>query len=202
MLLHGGAVVDDCLFFGREVPEGHVRAHAHRAADVRHERPHEALPGRDRTFVDRLRFVGDERCPVHRAHEPRARAGRACPAAVEGEVFRGRRPEMRAADRADELKNYFKTDDDQGKLNLWLIDTYNYENLTVEMQVDLNVISKDAGCEIIIKPQKFKLYYLKMVIFFYIALMILFCIISQSAIVFVFGAFSSCSFICSKPNNI
>ena len=36
----------------------------------------------------------------------------------------------------------------------------------VEMQVNLNVISKDAGCEIIIKPQKFKLYYLKMVIFF------------------------------------
>ena len=75
--------------------------------------------------------------------------------------------------------------------DLWLIDTYNYENLTVEMQVDLNVISKDAGCEIIIKPQKFKLYYLKMVIFFYIALMILFCIISQSAIVFVFGAFQA-----------
>ena len=91
----------------------------------------------------------------------------------------------------NKVENYFKTDDDQGKLNLWLIDTYNYENLTVEMQVDLNVISKDAGCEIIIKPQKFKLYYLKMVIFFYIALMILFCIISQSAIVFVFGAFQA-----------
>ena len=70
----------------------------------------------------------------------------------------------------------------------WLIDTYNYENLTVEMQVNLNVISKDAGCEIIIKPQKFKLYYLKMVIFFYIVLMIIFGVISQSVIVFAFGA--------------
>lgn len=67
-------------------------------------------------------------------------------------------------------------------------DTYNYENLTVEMQVNLNVISKDAGCEIIIKPQKFKLYYLKMVIFFYIVLMIIFGVISQSVIVFAFGA--------------
>ena len=55
----------------------------------------------------------------------------------------------------NKVENYFRTDDGQGKLNLWLIDTYNYENLTVEMQVNLNVISKDAGCEIIIKPQKF-----------------------------------------------
>ena len=51
----------------------------------------------------------------------------------------------------NKVENYFRTDDGQGKLNLWLIDTYNYENLTVEMQVNLNVISKDAGCEIIIK---------------------------------------------------
>ena len=42
--------------------------------------------------------------------------------------------------------------------------------------------------EIIIKPQKFKLYYLKMVIFFYIVLMIIFGVISQSVIVFAFGA--------------
>ena len=88
----------------------------------------------------------------------------------------------------NKVENYFRTDDGQGKLNLWLIDTYNYENLTVEMQVNLNVISKDAGCEIIIKPQKFKLYYLKMVIFFYIVLMIIFGVISQSVIVFAFGA--------------
>ena len=86
----------------------------------------------------------------------------------------------------NKVENYFRTDDGQGKLNLWLIDTYNYENLTVEMQVNLNVISKDAGCEIIIKPQKFKLYYLKMVIFFYIVLMIIFGVISQSVIVFAF----------------
>ena len=79
----------------------------------------------------------------------------------------------------NKVENYFRTDDGQGKLNLWLIDTYNYENLTVEMQVNLNVISKDAGCEIIIKPQKFKLYYL---------IMIIFGVISQSVIVFAFGA--------------
>ena len=66
----------------------------------------------------------------------------------------------------NKVENYFRTDDGQGKLNLWLIDTYNYENLTVEMQVNLNVISKDTGCEIIIK----------------------FGVISQSVIVFAFGA--------------
>ena len=96
----------------------------------------------------------------------------------------------------NKVENYFRTDDGQGKLNLWLIDTYNYENLTVEMQVDLNVISKDAGCEIIIKPQKFKLYYLKMVIFFYIALMILFCIISL--LVFLIPVFASSFWIYSS----
>ena len=96
----------------------------------------------------------------------------------------------------NKVENYFRTDDGQGKLNLWLIDTYNYENLTVEMQVNLNVISKDAGCEIIIKPQKFKLYYLKMVIFFYI-----WCYITKRYSV-CFWSSSSYDFICSKSNNI
>ena len=86
----------------------------------------------------------------------------------------------------NKVENYFRTDDGQGKLNLWLIDTYNYENLTVEMQVNLNVISKDAGCEIIIKPQKFILF--KNGDIFYIVLMIIFGVISQSVIVFAFGA--------------
>lgn len=88
-------------------------------------------------------------------------------------------------------ENYFRIDNDRQKLNLWLIDTYNYDNLTVEMQVDINVISKENGCEITINPQKFKLYYLKIIIFFYIVLMILFCVISQSIIIFVFGAFQA-----------
>ena len=35
----------------------------------------------------------------------------------------------------NKVENYFRTDDGQGKLNLWLIDTYNYENLTVEMYI-------------------------------------------------------------------
>ena len=34
----------------------------------------------------------------------------------------------------NKVENYFRTDDGQGKLNLWLIDTYNYENLTVISQ--------------------------------------------------------------------
>lgn len=90
---------------------------------------------------------------------------------------------------SDKSENYFRTDAE--KLNLWLIDTYNYDNLTVEMQVDIDVTSKEDGCEIGIKPQKFKLHYLRMVIFFYIILLILFCIISQSAILLAFGVFQA-----------
>lgn len=102
----------------------------------------------------------------------------------------------------NKVENYFRTDDGQGKLNLWLIDTYNYENLTVEMQVNLNVISKDAGCEIIIKPQKFKLYYLKMVIFFlYSVNDNIWCYITKCYSV-CFWSSSSYDFICSKSNNI
>ena len=98
---------------------------------------------------------------------------------------------------SDKAENYFRTDAE--KLNLWLIDTYNYDNLTVEMQVDIDVTSKENGCEISIKPQKFKLYYLKMVIFFYIVLMILFCIISQSfIIILIFGVFQAIVFYVQK----
>ena len=102
MLLHGGPVVDNRLFFVREVFEGHIGAHAHRAADVRHEGPHQGLPREYRPFVDRLRLVGHERRAVNRSHLARTRADRAGTAAVEGEIFGPGRTKALAANGTDE----------------------------------------------------------------------------------------------------
>ena len=103
VLLDGGAFKDDLPFFGRKVPEGHVGSHAHGAADVRHEGPHERVPGRDRPFVDREAFVGNERGVVDRAHDARAAATPAGAASVEGQLFGRGRKEVRAALGTDEF---------------------------------------------------------------------------------------------------
>ena len=60
MLFLGGAMVDDVLLPLRQLSEGHVRPHAHRPADVRHEGPHQAVPGGHRALVDGQGFVGDK----------------------------------------------------------------------------------------------------------------------------------------------
>ena len=103
MLLDGGTFEDDLLFFGREVPERHVGPHAHGAADVRHEGPHERVPGRDRPFVDREAFVGHESRAVDRAHDARAAAALAGASSVKRQFLGRGREEMRAALGTDEF---------------------------------------------------------------------------------------------------
>ena len=103
VLLDGGTFKDDFPFFGREVAEGNVRAHAHGAADVRHEGPHERVPGRDRPFVDREALVGHEGRAIDRAHDARAAASLARPASVEGQLFGRGREKVRAALGTDEF---------------------------------------------------------------------------------------------------
>ena len=103
VLLDGGTFEDDLLFFGREVPERHVGPHAHGAADVRHEGPHERVPGRDRPFVDREAFVGHESRAVDRAHDARAPAALAGASSVKRKFLGRGREEMRAALGTDEF---------------------------------------------------------------------------------------------------
>ena len=87
VLLDGRAVEDDVALLGRELAERHVGAHAHRAADLLHEVPHETAPGQHRAVVDRDGLVRHERGLVDRAHHARALAGGAGAAAVERQVL-------------------------------------------------------------------------------------------------------------------
>ena len=95
-------MVHDVALFGRQLAERHVRAHAHLAAHVFHERPHEAAPHGHGAFVDGFRLVGHERAHVHRAHNTGAAARGAGALAVERERFRARSVEALAADGARE----------------------------------------------------------------------------------------------------
>ena len=103
VLLLRRAVEHDVLFFFRQLPERHVRAHAHFAADVRHQRPHQAVPRGDRALVDGKRLVRHERCHVHSMHRSRAAAPLAGSLRIERQFLGGRCVKMRAALRADEL---------------------------------------------------------------------------------------------------
>ena len=80
-------MVHDVAFLVGELAERHVGAHAHRAAHVLHEIPHERAPWGDCSLVDGLRLVGHERGEVHFAHDAGAGAGGACAGRVEGEGF-------------------------------------------------------------------------------------------------------------------
>ena len=102
VLLDGRAIEDDVAFFGGEVLERHVGAHAHRAGDLFHQVPHQRTPWQHRALVDAFRFVGYERRAVHLAHDAGAGAGRACAGRVEGQGFSAGRVKFLAAIRADD----------------------------------------------------------------------------------------------------
>ena len=88
MLFLHRTVVDDLLFLVRQVFEGNIRANAHLPADVCHQRPHQGVPRRDRTLVDGLAFIRNERRPVNRSNHSRAAAAFARSGGVEGKILR------------------------------------------------------------------------------------------------------------------
>ena len=97
------AVVNDVLLPFRQLPEGHVGAHAHLPADVGHQRPHQAVPGSHRALIDGQGIIRHQRIPVHRAHDSRPVTGTAGSLAVEGKLLRGGRIEFFTALRAGQL---------------------------------------------------------------------------------------------------
>ena len=114
-------MVDDVLLPVRQVPEGHVRPHAHRPADVRHEGPHQAVPRGHRSLVDGQGFVGDKGGFVDGPHRPRSAAAPAGPLAVEGQLLGRGRIETFAASRARQLP---LRRDGQGRLQAVAVGTH------------------------------------------------------------------------------
>ena len=103
MLLFRRAVENDLLFALGQIAEGHVGAHAHLAANVGHQRPHQAVPGRDGPAVDGERIVRHQRAHVHRAHAARSAAFGAGSLRVEGQLLGGGGIKARAAFGAGKL---------------------------------------------------------------------------------------------------
>ena len=103
MLFDGRAVIDNIFFRVGQLAKRHVGAHAHLAADIGHQRPHQRVPGGDRAFVYAQRFIRHQRGAVHRAHDAGAAAGAAGALAVEGELLSAGGDEACAAHRADQL---------------------------------------------------------------------------------------------------
>ena len=54
------AMENNLPFLRRQFSERNVGPDAHRPADIRHQRPHQSIPGRHRAFVNRQRFVGNQ----------------------------------------------------------------------------------------------------------------------------------------------
>ena len=96
VLFDGRPVEYDVAFFGRELAERHVGAHAHRTAHLFHEVPHERAPWQHSAVVDAFRLIRDQGRAVYFAHDAGAGAGRAGAGRVEGERFSTGRMEFLA----------------------------------------------------------------------------------------------------------
>ena len=100
MLLDHRPVEDNLHLSGSQLPERHVGAHAHRAADIHHQRPHQRVPRGDRPLFDGQRRVGDIGGLIGHAHDSGALAEGAGAVAVERERLGPGQFHLGAADRA------------------------------------------------------------------------------------------------------
>ena len=96
-------VVDNLFFLLCQFTEGDVRAHAHFPAHVRHQRPHEGIPGGNGPFVDGKGFIRHQRGPVNRPDNPGSVAGAAGTLTVKGQLFGRGSEEMFPAFRTDQF---------------------------------------------------------------------------------------------------
>ena len=96
-------VIDNVLFPVRQFPEGDVGANAHFPAHVRHQGPHQAVPGGDGAFVNAERIVRNQRVQVHPADAAGAAAFGAGALGIEGQLFGGGSAEAHPAFGADQL---------------------------------------------------------------------------------------------------
>ena len=97
------AVEHDVLLPLRQFAERHIRAHAHLAADIRHQGPHQAVPRGNRTLVDGQGLIRHKRRHINGVHHARAAALLARALRVECQLLGRRSIKMHAARRADEL---------------------------------------------------------------------------------------------------
>ena len=103
MFFHSRTVVYNVLFALGQFTEGHVGAHAHLAAHIRHQRPHQRIPRHHCALVYGKAFIRHKAGHIHRAHYARAAAGAARALTVEGKLLRRGRKKAGAAFRAHKL---------------------------------------------------------------------------------------------------
>ena len=96
-------VVDDFFFCIRQILKRNVGPHAHLAAHILHQRPHECAPDRHGTFINGQILIGHERTLVHCLCEAGSAADSAGAAGVKRQILGAGSVEMLAADRADDL---------------------------------------------------------------------------------------------------
>ena len=93
----------DVLFLLGQIPERDICPHAHFTADVRHERPHQAVPRGDGSLVDGQRIIRHQRRHIYGVYHSRSATFCARALRIERQLLGGRRVKMRAAFRADQL---------------------------------------------------------------------------------------------------
>ena len=103
MLFFRRAMKDDLTLPVSQLGKGDIRAYPHLAAHIRHQRPHQGIPRRNRPFIDCQGFVRYQGILINRAHHSGAAAGAAGPLAVKGQLLCRKTEKPLPAFRADKL---------------------------------------------------------------------------------------------------
>ena len=103
MLLLRRTVINDILLLLRQLAKRYIYAHAHLLADIRHQRPHQAVPWCNSALLDGKRFIRHQRADIYRADAACTAAGFAGTLRIEGQLLGRRRIKLRAALRAGQL---------------------------------------------------------------------------------------------------
>ena len=101
LLLHR-AMQNDILLLRSQLAIRNIDPHAHFLRDLRHERPHELAPRRNRPFFKRELGICDKGALVHFAHHARSTTRRASARAVECQIFSAWPIEFHMTDRTFE----------------------------------------------------------------------------------------------------
>ena len=118
MLFLRRTVVDDLLFFRGQLTERHIGTHAHFAADIRHQRPHQAVPRGDRAPVNAECVIRHKAFDIYCPHAAGAAALLTGTLGVERQFLGGRCVKMSAALRTNEL---FSCGDSQRRFQIMTV---------------------------------------------------------------------------------
>ena len=104
MLFLCRTMIHDLFFLICQILKWNIGPNSHLPAHIRHQRPHETVPGSHRPIINRQCIIRHQCIKIHCPHTSRTATPLTGPLGVECQFLRGRCIKMRSTFRADQLR--------------------------------------------------------------------------------------------------